>query len=127
MAFVLTLAFGGLQTVALTDCCCLHGERPLSEKAACQGCEGPSAPATPPDDCCGAPRPSTPGCVHVQPSHEVVVDLHDAPLLPETVLALPLVEAPSAFVDDARRASGDAVHRPERGRPLYLLDSTLLI
>jgi hypothetical protein len=124
LAFVLTLAFGGLQTVAWSDCCCAP-----AETTACTGCEARTEPA-PKDDCCGAPeRPASEkrSCVHVQPSRAVVVDVHDAPLLPDAGLLLPLAEAPSAFVDVGPRAAGDAVHRPERGRPLHLLVSCLLI
>lgn len=131
LAFVLSLAFGGLQTVALTDCCCAPADRPVPEKAACTGCTGATEPA-PKDDCCGAPeRPApaeTRGCVHVQPSQEVVAHAHDVPLAPEAVLVLAVVEAPPALgVDTPPRPWDDALHRPERGRPLYLLDSTFLI
>lgn len=39
----LVVIFGGLQTISVTDCCCIEArERPLKRTPKCHGCDGPT-------------------------------------------------------------------------------------
>lgn len=115
---VLTLAFTGSQTIAFTDCRC--GVVCAHQQGARDGACGDAAP---PQGCC---EEETGGCVHLEPSSETIstpicVDLASpaefpAPAPPEAAPPAPaLTREPFAEL------------RPARGRPLYLLHSSLLI
>jgi hypothetical protein len=124
--FALALGFLGLQTVAFTDCCCPEicahqqgfrnpvGAAPSNDQGCCDGASNPA----PPDEA---------GCIHLQPSSDVVVA--------STAVNVHPVAAVVALVPEAVRTPFEAetlpypaLLRPARGRRLlFLLDSGLLI
>ena len=139
-ALILVGLFGGLQTIAFTDCCC-GLECPRQEKNDCQSCprekEEPNPASHEKSDCCGesqsspAPCPEKPtekSCVHIEPSSDVVVQSADLAPTPFVAFVVALVETalphPNLF---AEPGTEEECVQPARGRPLYLLNSTLLI
>ncbi len=132
IAFALVLAFGGLQTVAFTDCCCTevcarqHGR---TDKA----CESPDAAekaSKPPQGesgCCGSSKPVDTSCVHVQPSSDVVSHALLVEVVPPAGFIQPLTLDLLNPFEAGFTERPAAPARPARGRPLFLLFSALLI
>lgn len=124
-AFVLALAFGGLQTLTFTDCRCAA---PCARKAKPSGCDACPSESAPLEGCCGTGEESKkPPCVHIEPSHDVATHAQDlvvTPILsflPSVDLEVSLEKPPGGFV------GADDPIRPTRERPLFLLHSSLLI
>lgn len=113
LALVLGLVVAGAQSFPPDDCAC------EAVAAAAPDCA---------DGCCGAPESEPAGCMHAEPSPDIA-----APAPGETVVppapALVLPSPPPGDAPESTAIDGTTsqFRRPARGRPLYLLDATLLI
>ncbi|HXG60342.1 MAG TPA: hypothetical protein VNO22_03115 [Planctomycetota bacterium] len=126
-AAFLTLGFGALQSVALTDCCCL-ALCPRPETSCPAGHHDPAP--SPPADCCGTPAPHEDAppakpCTHLEPSHDIVP--HAADPLPVVSLTAPAEAAPEPPSLGPGAPSREAPAAEARGRPpLFILHRSLL-
>lgn len=125
-AVVLSLAFGGLQTLSFSDCRC---SSPCTQSAkpveGCGHCGAASESDPKSDDCCGKPGKSA--CTHIEPSRDVVSHAADGVVIAAATDVAPLdlvitPEPPERFLDDAEWSA-----RPSPDRPLFLLHSSFLI
>ena len=119
-ALLLVLAFGALQGVSVTDCPC--GSYCETKNTCPTEKHQPASP----DDCCSRSGKPVDNCFHLEPQTDLVLSsVEDAPVV---MVALPLlvfppVVAPTFSVELQR----SGLSPPERGRPLFLLHSSLLI
>lgn len=127
-AVLLTLGFGALQSVAVTDCCCsAFCPRP---ETSCPAGHHDAAPS-PPADCCGTPAPAEDAapakpCTHLEPSHDIVPHAADrAPIELVSAPAEPALEPPAP--QDPSGAARQVPAAEARGRPpLFILHRALL-
>jgi hypothetical protein len=120
MAILLVLAFGAMQAVSITDCPCGS----LCEtKNSCPS-EKHHSPSS--DDCCSRSGKPIDNCFHLEPQTDLAVSsVDDAPVEMAALpfVALSPVPAPAFAVVVER----PGLPPPERGSPLFLLHSSLLI
>jgi hypothetical protein len=120
VSFLLVVAFGGLQGIAVTDCPCGS----LCETKNSCPTENHHSPS--PDDCCSRSGKPLDNCFHLEPQTDLVVPgADDAPV---EIAALPFVALPPVVLPTfALVVERPALPPPERGSPIFLLHCCILI